>query len=167
MNRKAFSLIELIVVLGLIVVLAGVSMIALGSLGPVRVDAAAKRLAADLKYAQNLALTTSKWYGVSFEADPVNLYTIYITDGVTDTVIKDPSALQNDFSIDISNEYSGVIIDSVYFDGGNKIEFHPLGYPYDDKNGSPLVNTGTVSVEFGGTTKTVIIIPNTGKISAQ
>ena len=65
MRKKAFSLIELIIVMGLIGILAIATMIAINSLGSVKLDAAGRRMEADLKYAQSLALSTAQWYGVS------------------------------------------------------------------------------------------------------
>lgn len=168
MSRKAFSLIELVVVMGLIVILAVVSMIAINSLGVVRLDAAVRRMEADIKYAQSLALSMAQWYGVSFEADPGNTYTVYLTDGTTDTVIKDPAATQKDFSINLPDEYDGVIIESVDIGGGSKVEFHPRGYPYTDKNDLlPITATGVVTIEYRGASKAIMIAPNTGRISIQ
>jgi hypothetical protein len=131
----------------------------------VRVEAAAKKVAADIQFAQNLAVSTSKWYGIKFEADPVNAYTIYETDGTTDQVIEDPAHAGKDFVVNLSDYYDGVKILGVDIGSGGKIEFHPLGIPYNDKTGSEIALTGVVSVGASGKTKFIHIIPNTGRTS--
>lgn len=167
MKNRAFTLVEMIMVMIIITILSVTAMISLNAMGTVRLDAAAKRMAADIRFARSLALSTSRWYGVSVGVDPSNNYTIYQTDGVTDTPIKDPAALQKDLSINLSNVYNGVVITSVNIGGGSKVEFHPLGTPYTDKNGAAISAPGTISLEYGGKSKTITITPNTGKIGVQ
>lgn len=167
MKNRGYTLVEMVVILAIMGIMAVVAFVALNPYRVVRLDAAAQKVKADLLYARNLALSTSKWYGISFEADPVNTYRIYQTDGSVDTAIEDPSELGKDFIVDLNDYYSGVKISSVNMAGGNKIEFHPLGTPYDDKNGSAFTLTGVVSLAYSGLTKSIQITPNTGRISVQ
>ena len=167
MKRNGFNLIELVVILVIIGITGVVALIAFNPYKGIKLDAGAKKVLADLQYVRNLALSTAKWYGVIFEVDPVNTYTVYETDGTTDTVIKNPSNLGKDFIIDLNNYYGGIIISSVDIGGGNKVEFHPLGKPYADKNGSAIVSAGSIIISFAGTTKEVAITPNTGRIDAN
>ncbi|MEE8638346.1 MAG: prepilin-type N-terminal cleavage/methylation domain-containing protein [Candidatus Margulisiibacteriota bacterium] len=167
MRNKGFVLIELVVIMIIIGILAVFAMVALNPYREVKLDAAAQKVVADLLYTRNLALSTAKWYGVSFEVDPINTYTIYQTDGTTDTVIENPSQLGKDFIVDLYDYYSGVTINSVNIGGGNKLEFHPLGTPYNDKNGSAETVTGLVTIEYSGLTKTIQITPNTGRTTVQ
>ncbi|MFH1347333.1 MAG: hypothetical protein ABIH22_01455 [Candidatus Margulisiibacteriota bacterium] len=167
MKRNGFNLIELVVILIVVGIVAIISFVALNPYKGVKLDAGAKKVAADLQYIRNLALSTAKWYGIRFEADPVNTYTVYETDGTTDTVIENPANLGKDFIIDLNAYYSGIIIESVNIGGGSKIEFHPLGKPYTDKNGSALSSAGSIILEYSGITKEITITPNTGRIDVE
>lgn len=165
MKNKGFTVIELVTILVVVGIMAVFAFIALNPHKGVKLDAAAKKVAADLMYTRNLAFSTAKWYGVSFEVEPANTYTVYETDGITDTVIPNPSQPGRDFVVDLYDYYEGVSINSVNIGGGSKVEFSPLGIPYNDKSGSAITGTGVVTIEYSGLTKTIQITPNTGRIS--
>ena len=99
-------MIELVVVLVVLGVIAVFVSISLNSNKAVKLHAGAEKVAADLQYVRNLALSTAKWYGISFAVDPANTYTVYETDGTTDTVIENPANLGKDFMIDLMNIFS-------------------------------------------------------------
>ena len=66
MSRRAFTLIELVAIMIVVGLLSAVVFINLGSHQAVKLDAAAQKVAADIKYAKSLALSTAQWYGVEF-----------------------------------------------------------------------------------------------------
>jgi prepilin-type N-terminal cleavage/methylation domain-containing protein len=168
MKRRAFTLPELIVVLVIMGLLGIVSFIALDPYQGVKLDGAAKKLQADLQYTRNIALSTAKFYGISFEVDPVNTYTVYITSSLGgDTIIENPANLGKDFVINIHDYYGGVRIQSVDIAGGSKVEFHPLGRPYNDMAGSPIASDGVITLEYRGATREVVITNDTGRITVQ
>ncbi len=167
MKKRGFTIIEVVVVMVIMGILAFFAFLAINPYREVKLDAAAKKVAADLLFAKNLALSTSKWYGVSFEADPVNTYRVYLKEDSTDIPVEDPSQLGKDFVVDLHDYYSGVRIASASIGGGNKVEFHPLGTPYNYKGGSAIASTGEVTLNYGGYTKTIYIMPRTGRITAQ
>jgi prepilin-type N-terminal cleavage/methylation domain-containing protein len=167
MKDKGFTLIEIVIVLMLAGVLSAFALISLDPSRGVKLEAAARKVKADLMYTRSMALSMAKWYGISFEADPANTYSVYQTDGTSDTIIQNPAQLGEDFIISLHDYYSGVKICSVNIGGGNKIEFHPLGTPYPDRNGSPLAGVCLVTLECQGLTRTILITPNTGRIGIQ
>jgi hypothetical protein len=75
--------------------------------------------------------------------------------------------LGKDFIVELYDYYSGVTIASVSIGGGNQVEFHPLGTPYDQKDGTALVSSGEVTLSYRGSNKTIYIMPNTGRIITQ
>jgi Tfp pilus assembly protein FimT len=166
-KRAGFTVFELIVIMIVIAVISIFVFISLNPYKGIRLNAAAQKVAADLLYTRNLALSTAKWYGVSFEVDPINTYGVYETDGTTDAYIENPARLGENFILNLNNYYGGVKIGGVSIAGGKKVEFSPLGRPYDDRTGSALVAAGAITIEYAGLTKTVEIAPNTGRINVR
>ncbi|MFC1540481.1 Tfp pilus assembly protein FimT/FimU [Candidatus Margulisiibacteriota bacterium] len=167
MNRKGFTYVEFVIILVVIAVLSVFAFVSLNPYKGVKLDAAAQKVKADLMYVRNQAMSLAKWTGVSFEVDPVNTYAAYQTDGTTDIIIENPSRLGTDFIIDLHDYYSGAKINAVNIAGGSKVEFHPLGTPYNDKSGAAISSEAVVTLEFQGLTKTVRITPNTGRVIVQ
>lgn len=152
------------VVAGALAVFAAVAI--WGAVTSFRIDAAATKVISDLRYAQHLARTYNGWYGVKFAVDPANHYDVYSTDGSTDDDVPNPANTAEDLQIDVEDEY-GVTISAVNIEGGDKVEFHPLGTPYDDMLGSKLSSTGTITLMLEGNTRIIEVVPNTGKAQLQ
>jgi prepilin-type N-terminal cleavage/methylation domain-containing protein len=165
-RKKAFTLVELVMVMVILgIISAGAYMLSLNSVPQIKVDVAAKKVVNDLEYARNLALVNAKWYGVIFQVAPTNTYTVYLTDGTTDTPVSNPAKTNSQLVVDLASDYSGVTISAVNISGGNKVEFNPLGTPYDDKTGAALAANGTLTLSLSGRTRTIQITPSTGEIS--
>jgi prepilin-type N-terminal cleavage/methylation domain-containing protein len=209
---RAFTLIELIMVMVLLSIVMVTAFINISSYRTQHLYAAAERVADDLRYAKNLALTTTKWHGVIFSAGGVGLiepafsgksgaayafgppppsssttttttlppaippsslslgqnqYAIFVTNGITDTIIKKPEDSTQDYIINVSNDYPGVTISSVNIDGINRVEFSPLGVPYTDTNANPISSIGIITLSGGGSTVTVRIAPESGRVYVQ
>lgn len=133
----------------------------------VKLEAAAEKLAADLRYAQSQAMSYTLWHGVSFELNPTNSYTVYRTNGTTDTPIDDPAKFGSPLTVNVHDKF-GVIISSVNLEGGaHKVEFNGLGRPYTDYSGWIVSQEGVVVLSLGSSTKTITITPQTGKVAIQ
>jgi prepilin-type N-terminal cleavage/methylation domain-containing protein len=167
MRINGFTIIELVIVIVLLGIMAMAVSITLTPSSSIRLDTAAKRVAADLRYAKSTAFSYSKWYGVTFQTDPTNTYTVFQTNGTMDATIKDPASLGNNFIVNIPALYGGVTLSSVNIAGGSKVEFNPVGTPYNDKNGTAISSAGAITLQYLGNTKTIYITPNTGYISIQ
>ncbi|PIS28107.1 hypothetical protein COT42_08990 [Candidatus Saganbacteria bacterium CG08_land_8_20_14_0_20_45_16] len=165
MKRAAFTLIELIMVVVLIGILSGVAMISLRSQETVALSAAAQKVVVDLNYARGSALSTAFWYGVSFEADPANTYTVYLASN--EVVVADPSNLGKPLEVNLAALFNGVSIQSVTLAGSNRVFFCPLGEAYEAKDGNQLANDGEIVLAYGNQTKSVFIDHNSGMISLQ
>lgn len=164
---KGYTLIELLVSMVIIAIIALVGAIVFNSFRTQHLWSAAERVGSDLRYARNLALATGRWHGVEFFPHPANSYYVYETDGATDTTLKDPTDSSRNHYVVLNSVYQNIIISGANIQSGSKVEFSPLGQPFDDKNGSPLAGEGTVSLSDGGATVTVRIVPEVGRVYLQ
>lgn len=168
-NRRGFTLIEFVLIIAVALILATAAIVAINNaVKSIRLTNAADKLASDLRYAQYMAGNTATWYGISLEADPVNQYSIYTTDGSVDALVSDPAKPGSNFVVPLNTDYN-ILISGVTIEGGGKhIEFSPSGAPYADKNNTnPISTESVVTLSNGSATRTVRITPNTGRVYEQ
>lgn len=164
-DEKGFTLIEVVLIIIILGVIAVVVSLNLGSLGDIRVNNAVKKMVGDLRYAQQLAISTQSRHGLTI--DSTQIYSIHKDTGGVDTDIKDPTNLGNDFIVNFDTyqqgQLTGVRFSSTTpFCTGSVIEFNSIGAP-TDTNGTLLACTS--SIGFAGSTSTILIEPNTGKLT--
>lgn len=148
-SQKGITLLELVLCLAMLGILAYIASPILGnSTSALSLDAAAKQVEADLRYAQNMATTTSDTYRweskTSAGADSATDYRVVNDDtGTTATSPYNHQAMNTN----LSNSYPNTQFDSnnyvITFTGGSGAPTAPVS----------LVLTNTVT----GTTKTVTI----------
>ena len=153
-SRRGFTLIELVVVLVLAAILAGVAVPSMAGLAGTRAKAAARLISHDLGYARERALATGITVWVSFNAS-TETYTMLeeslSTPGrVSATAMTDPAtgrAFSQSFA---GGELAGVDIASVAIGGGtaNEVGFDWLGRPKDQAQ-VLLTSTGTITLSSG------------------
>jgi len=166
-GRKGFTIIETVMVLVIMGIMAVVTIIVISNaMRGMQLSNAADKLVSDLRYAQTMANGIGKWYGISFEATPSNIYTIYTTTGTIDTVVDNPGKRGSNFIVNVNSSF-GVSISSVTIEAGKKVEFNPLGTPYTDKTGTALSSEATVRFTLGSSSRTVRIAPGTGRVYIQ
>ena len=163
-----FTMIELIITIAVLGALAVGAYVAIDkSLTSFRLDAASSKLVSDIRFAQHLARTRNGWFGVSFQTTPVNQYIVYETDGGTDVAVPDPVNPANTLVVKLDDEYAGTEINLVSIEGGTKVEFNALGVPYTDMLLAPTVGIGIVQLKQGDATRTIQILPDTGRVEEQ
>ena len=153
---------ELVITMAVAAVFAAVLSMPILSMGGNLVNAAASKIAFDMRYAQQLAVNTNGQCGVSFNITN-NRYSVYI--GTTSNLATDPftrKPMTTDLSIE--KQYRGVRLISTNFN--NRIYFDYMGRPYNNSN-ALLTSQGVVTIRHGTTNKTVTIQPNTGEIKVQ
>ena len=160
-------MIEMVIALVVSAILAVSANIYIGFIKSIKLQAAADKLAADIHYAQNLAMSKTVWEGVSFEVDPENTYSVYQTDGINDAIEQDPANFAQNLTVDTNDKF-GVLVKNVNIEGsGNKIEFDGLGVPHTDFYGNQLSREATIVLGVDAQIKTISITPNTGKVTLQ
>ncbi|TSA10256.1 MAG: hypothetical protein D4R73_05505 [Deltaproteobacteria bacterium] len=161
LRARGFSLIELITILVLVGILAFAFYHKLTPLYGMRLGAASKKIASDIHYAQQLALATQVASGVSLSTTQ---YTVY-RDINSLQKAKDPLT-GKDLVVNLDQgDYGGVTITGWTF-AGNGLKFDSTGKPYD-LNGTALTADGSLTVTGGGSSKTVVVKPDTGKVFVQ
>ena len=139
----------------------------MASAASMQIRAAGSMVAADLEYAKSMAVSRGQIYSVVF--DSAN-ETYEIRDP-NDTVIEHPIKKGSNYVVDFSSDgrLDRVDIASVDFDGEVTVAFDYLGSPYsrDVSLAFANLNSGTITLQAGGLTKTVTVEPVTGFISVS
>lgn len=172
---RAFTLIEILVVVVILGIAATLIIPQLSSAGDLNAAAATRVVLADLNYAQNCAITTQKTYFVTFTKG-VNSDTYSVLDQITPTehVVTHP-VTQMPFTQILgsggSSAMSAARLGDIKLEATNTavtIAFDSLGSPYSYSAGTGLVampDTGTIDVSCRGFTLRISIEPYTGELS--
>jgi|GEM_PF-782133 len=172
-SRGGFSLIEVVVVVLVVATLAVTMGIGANSLGSNKLYGAVRKLASDIRYAQQLAMTERSPYGVLFNLNlsggaAPNTYTVFQQSSPLDLAARDPAGGANMIiNYNTDPHFQGVTISAPSFcDGVNPcqstLQFNGQGVPTNTTG--PLVS-GSVVLGYQGATLTVSVVPQTGKIN--
>ena len=148
-RRPGFTLVEMLIVLAIIGVIAAIAMPRwLRAMSHYEADAAARRLAADLTWAQSRAHNTSSSQTVHL--NPTN--GSYQLLGVAD-----PDHATQSYSVDLTQPpYRSAIVSASAADANSNIVFDGYGAP---------ATSGTVVIQAGDFQKTVTVNAGTGSIT--
>lgn len=150
MRPRAFSLIELVLVIAIISVMAAVALPRFAAAAwRYRADSAARRIIADLDFARARASARSATVSVKFD-DKTHTYTLI---GVADI---DRAA--DGYTVVLGEEPYRASIVSVDIAGGRQIDFDGFGKP---------AAGGKIVIAAGQTQRTVTLDPSTGKATFQ
>jgi prepilin-type N-terminal cleavage/methylation domain-containing protein len=148
-NRKAFTLIELIIVVAIIIILAGIAIpVSANYINERQVYNAATQIQQDLLLAQNLAITHSSgasgWFEIYFYPSD-NKYYVETTEGPTEAEDAkfDPSTKTVQHEKVITRQFSSALkfsLDSGHTDGWY-IAFDNQGIPYPSVGVITISNT--------------------------
>lgn len=160
MPGGGFTLIEVMLVVLILGIAAAVAVPMMSSAGSMQVRSAANMIAADLEYAKSMAISRGQPYSVLFDKTTESYRVLDHNAAVITHPVK-----KGNYVIDFKNDsrLDRVNIVDANFDGTSKVTFDYLGSPYNG-SGSPL-NSGLVTLQAGGVTKTVRVEPVTGFIS--
>ena len=147
-RRRGLSLIEIVVVVTVLAIVAAVGGTRyVDSLALHRVRGTARRIAADLETARNVARSRSLPVSISFDA-AANRYTIV---GIANP--DHPSAVN---SVELADGPLQSDLTAAAFGGDATIVFNAFGMPDSG---------GTLTVQSGGATQTVAVIAGTGAVT--
>jgi prepilin-type N-terminal cleavage/methylation domain-containing protein len=157
-----FSLIELVIVITILGILAWVALPKITATGEIKLDAAARRVAGDLRYAQNRSIGTRVVHGILFEP-ALARYTVFAPTIATPLI--DPADRGRPLRVDFTRkvEFQGVAIAAATFGSTRGITFDFFGVPRDSA-GADLAATGRVILTYQGLADTIDVTPGTGKV---
>jgi prepilin-type N-terminal cleavage/methylation domain-containing protein len=167
-SPKGFTLVEIIIVVVILGIAAALVVPTLSSAADMQVRSAANRIAADLDYAKNLAITHQSRYCVIFN-EASESYEIRVDPfGVSDVIDHpvNPGSFVVDFSAD--SRLSRVDVVTADFDSETTITFDYLGSPYSGTDTSSPLNSGQITLrdkQSGNFTLTVDVEPVTGYVT--
>ena len=159
MREKGFTLIEAILIVVILAIIAIVIATNLGGFSSIKLNAAAKKVASDIRYAQQLSTTKQIIHGVSFTATG---YTVYENDTPADPA-RDPQS-SGDFIVSYtSGELTGITVATTL--PNDIVKFNADGEALRD-DGSPLpVASNSITLSYQSQSRTLTIVPATGKVN--
>lgn len=163
-NAGAFTLIEIIIVMVILVIAAMLAVPMVSSAAGMQLQSAANVLSADLEYAKSLAITRQRSYSVIFNVGN-NSYEIHDSDGVVAHPMRPSQNFSFDFDAD--SRLNRVEITDADIDGVATITFDYLGSPYSGSGTTTPLNSGVVTLQADTITMTVNVEPVTGYITVQ
>jgi len=151
--RPAFTLVELVTVIVILAIVGSfVGGPTMAYIDTMRSGAAAARMAADLRYAQRVAVGSGLRTWVSFD-DANDAYSLFMEDlanpGKANRLALMHPLDQSTGAVQFgSGTFVGVSIDSVSINGTSELEFDSFGVPYDT-SGIALTANGTIAMSNG------------------
>ena len=147
-RNSGFSLLELLLVLGILVTFAGLAIPRYSdAVFRHQADLAARRVVTDLRQAQTYAKTTSTACTVSFSfnAEQYQMIDVPSLDGQS-----------GDYTVDLSADPYHAKLTSADFDGATQVVFDGWGMPDSG---------GTVVVAVGSEQRTIVVDGDTGEVT--
>lgn len=151
-RAKGFSLAELIVVVLIMAIMAGMAIPYVSDTDDMEATSAARMLACDLQYAQNVAITTQTPITVTFSTSEES----YALSKASGMIINPMN--KSDYRIDFSSQrgFESVDLYSANFGGGCSVTFDELGAPD---------NAGKVVIQVGSHLYEINVAAATGRVT--
>ena len=166
-SPKGFTLVEIIIVVVILGIAAAIAVPMVSSAADMQVRSAANRIAADLDYAKNLAITHQRRHWVVFSGNSYEIRTVE-DDGTTEYVIDhpvNPGSFVVDFSADSRLSRVNIVTADFDSDSSNTITFDYLGSPYSGTGTTAPLNSGQITLQAADFTLTVDVEPVTGYVT--
>ena len=164
--RHGFTMIELLVVVAILAIAAAIVVPMASSAGSMQLRAAVNMVAADLEYAKSMSISRGQRYAVIFDKTAGVYYRYRVVDQ-GENPIRHPITQKLEYVVSFQSDarLGQVKIAGVNFNGMDKVSFDSLGSPFDGTGAN--LNTGVITLQAGGITRTVNVEPVTGYISVS
>jgi general secretion pathway protein H len=161
MRRRAYTLIEVLIVIVMLGIASAMVVPNLGSTDALRVQSTVRAIVADINVAQSDALARQQCRAVVFDV-PNNKYSIVEVPG---TVLDPTANTINVVNLNNQRKFHTSKLLSAVFDGGNVLYFDELGGPVTAPGSSTPGNGGTIVVSGSGEVFTITVEAYTGRVS--
>lgn len=166
-EKNGFTMMDLVMVIAILSIFSVMAIPRLTSLHTVKLYGVANKLASDIQYAQQVAISKQIRCGVYFDtsAESYFVYEGLFVTAATATKATDPYT-RGAFIVDYQSEdpYKGIDLASTNF--GGRLEFDSLGQPYNNA-GILIPAEARITLNCTGESRDVLITPNTGAIRVQ
>ncbi len=164
-SPRAFTLIELVVVMLCLAIMSGVVASSMGGVPRQREATAARQMERDLGFARQRAVSTGLRTWIVF-SPPSDIYTVLTesltTPGLANAITLTDPATTGPFIVRLGvDAYAGVDMTAAAFDGAASIGFDYLGRPLSS-GATSLVADGSVTLSGGSVVR---VAAGTGRIS--
>jgi len=163
-NQKGFTLVEIVLVITVLVILTTAVVVSM-DITEHRAANLAQKLAADLRYAQQLANVRRVRHGI--EVSSANSYRIFMDDGGSGTTVTSPMN-GSPFIVNMSGDFTGITLNSTLGGTPPKAQFDSLGQPFDGNGAAIGAGVNTINLlASGAVVSTVVVAPNTGLVQVN
>ena len=159
-----FTIVELIMVIVILAVIAALAIPRFDSYYTIILEGAARRLVSDIRYTQRLAIAKHDDYGIEFNTGSDSYRVYRVSDN--STAVEPLSRGNFIMNYTTDSEFKSIDLASANFGGTSNLRFTSLGTP-QDANGNNLASAGTATISYKGSSKTVSVTINTGKVNLQ
>jgi MSHA pilin protein MshC len=174
LRRGGFTIVELVMVIVIIGILSVIAHSRFSSFYDLKLEGAARKLAADIRYAQQVALSQHEAHGIEFDTtnNRYRLYAVSSGTNVTDPLTREAGVSGQSWTsgyvvtYNTDPEFEGIDMTSASFGSASILRFTSLGTPQDSV-GANLSATGSVGMSLQGYSRTVQVTPNTGQVAVQ
>jgi prepilin-type N-terminal cleavage/methylation domain-containing protein len=164
-QKVGFTLVEILVVVVILAIAAAMAVPMFSGAAGFQTQSAANMIAADLEYAKSMAISHQQQYGIIFDTGAGAYQVVDQYEAVIQNPVK--AGFQYTVNFHGDSRLNQVDLTAANFNGGSKIFFNYLGSPCTTKDGATAMNSGTITVQGGGTTITITVEPVTGYIRIQ
>ena len=163
-DKKAFTVMEMVIVILVVTILAVVIVPRIAALYPIRLSGAAEKLASDLRYTQNLPMSKHIKHRIVFDVNAQQYAVECYKIDIGWEAVEDPLGRGSNLSVDYTSDsrYQGIKIDSAEFPpplGSDSVEF-------DSTLGKPS-SKGEVVLSCSDASYKVKVTANTGRVSIE
>jgi prepilin-type N-terminal cleavage/methylation domain-containing protein len=163
-TSPGFTLIEIVMVVVIVAILAVVSIPRFRAFDSMKLNGAVKKIVSDIRYVQQLAVSTHETYRIRFDTGLDRYDVIRVNDS---SAAKDPFSRAN-FIVDFRTDpqYRGTDIAGVNINSTQGLQFDWKAEPQSSNNAS-LSAEGNISISYKGQTMRIYIQPGTGTTRVQ
>lgn len=171
MRRRAYTLVEILIVVAILALAGAMVVPALSSVHVLRVQAAVRTVVADITYAQSNALAFQEPRAIVFDEESNGYVLVEVPGDVVDPInsaVYDPRGPGQRYAVDFTlPHFAGSRIANVNFDGESTLIFDALGGPVRRPGSDEPGSGGSLDVVGSMSTFRIRVAPFTGRVTVE